>query len=198
VSKKLIHTALSAFLVLSLASGARAEKYKVDTAHSTVGFTVTHLQLSEVDGRFKDFDGEINWDPKAPSKSSIAFTAQAKSVTTDTDKRDQHLRSADFFDVEKYPTLSFKSNKITALGEDRYSIAGDLTIHGVTRPVNVTANIRGPVDTFKDGDLSLGFRSTFKINRIDYKVGDNWKGGSDSVVSHDVFITIKGEAHQVK
>jgi polyisoprenoid-binding protein YceI len=175
-----------------------AEKYKVDTAHSTVGFTVTHLSLSEVDGRFKDFTGDIDWDAKNPAKSSVNFTVQAKSVSTDNDKRDEHLRSADFFDVEKYTTLSFKSTKVAPLGEDRYSITGDLTIHGVTKPVTVSANIKGPIDAFKDGNLSLGFRTTFKINRIDYKVGDGWKGGSDSVVSHDVFITLKGEAHQVK
>lgn len=191
-------TALASLLLLSLATAATAEKYKVDTAHSTVGFSVTHLQLSEVDGRFKDFTGELNWDTKTPAKSTVSFTVQARSITTDNDKRDEHLRGADFFDVEKFPTLSFKSTKVAALGEDRYSITGDLTAHGVTRPVTISANIKGPIDAFKDGDLSLGFRTTFKINRMDYKIGDGWKGGSDSVVSHDVFVTLKGEAHQVK
>lgn len=198
MTKKLIHTALSSLLLFSLATGASAEKYKVDSAHSTVGFTVTHLQLSEVDGRFKDFSGEINFDPKAPAKTTISFTAQTKSVNTDNDKRDAHLQGSDFFDVEKYPTMTFKSTKVTALGEDQYTVIGDLTIHGVTKQVQVKANIKGPVDAFKDGNLSIAFKSTFKINRMDYKVGDGWKGGSDSVVSHDVFITLKGEAHQAK
>lgn len=182
--------------MLTLSAVAGAQKYAVDSAHSSVGFSVTHLQLSEVDGRFKDFGGEINFDPKAPTRTSINFTVQAKSVSTDNDKRDEHLRGADFFDVEKYPTLTFRSTRVSALGEDRYSVTGDLTAHGVTRPVTVQATIKGPVDTSKDGKLSIAFRTTFKINRIDFKIGDGWKGGSDSVVSHDVFVTIKGEAHQ--
>lgn len=198
MTKKLKGTALSALLMLSLHGGAWAEKYKVDQAHSTVGFTVTHLQLSEVDGRFKDFAGEISFDPKAPAKTIVNFTVQSKSVSTDNDKRDEHLRGADFFDTDKFPTLTFKSTKVAALGEDRYSITGDLTMHGVTKPVTVQAMIKGPVDTFKDGNQSIAYRTTFKINRMDFKVGDGWKGGSDSVVSHDVFVTLKGEAHQAK
>lgn len=183
-------------LALTLTSGAFAERYKVDTAHSSVGFTVTHLNLSEVDGRFRDFSGDVVWDPKALARSSIAFTVAAKSVDTDNDQRDEHLRSADFFEVEKYPSLSFQSREITALGSDRYSVKGDLTVHGVTKPITFQANIKGPVDAF--GTPSVGFRATFKINRIDYKVGDNWKGGSDAVVGHDVFITVKGEAGKAK
>jgi polyisoprenoid-binding protein YceI len=198
VTKTFIRTVLSTLFVLAMAGAATAEKYNVDKVHSTVGFSVTHLQLSEVDGRFKDFSGEVSWDPKAPAKSSISFTVQAKSVSTDNDKRDEHLRGSDFFDVDKYPTLTFKSTKISPLGEDRYSILGDLTMHGVTKPVTASATIKGPLDAFKDGNLSLGFRATFKLNRIDFKVGDGWKGGSDSVVGHDVFVTIKGEAHQAK
>lgn len=193
---KLKNVVVSTLLFLSLVGAASAEKYTVDKSHSSVGFTVTHLQLSEVDGRFKDFSGEINWDTKNPAKSSVNFTVQAKSVSTDNDKRDEHLRGSDFFDVDKYPTLTFKSTKIAPLGENRYSISGDLSVHGVTRQITTQATITGPVDAFKDGELSIAFKTTFKINRIDYKVGDGWKGGSDSVVSHDVFITIKGEAHQ--
>lgn len=191
--RKLTATTL---LALTLTSGAFAENYKVDTAHSSVGFTVTHLKISEVDGRFRDFSGDLVWDPKALGKSSIAFTVASNSVDTDNDKRDEHLRSADFFDVEKYPTLSFQSREISALGSDRYTVKGDLTVHGVTKPVTFQANIKGPVDAF--GTPTLGFRAAFKINRIDYKIGDNWKGGSDAMVGHDVFLTIKGEAGKAK
>lgn len=198
MTKTLAKTAVAALLLLSLTGAATAEKYNTDKAHSTVGFTVTHLQLSEVDGRFKDFTGEINFDPNAPAKTTINFTVQSKSVSTDNDKRDEHLRGSDFFDTEKFPTLTFRSTKVAALGEDRYSVTGDLTIHGVTKQVTVQATIKGPVDAFKDGNLSIAYRTTFKINRMDFKVGDGWKGGSDSVVSHDVFVTLKGEAHQAK
>ena len=187
-------TALTGLLSLSLAAGALADKYQVDAAHSSLGFSVTHLQMSEVDGRFKDFSGEFDWNPKALAKSSITFTAKASSITTDNDKRDEHLRGSDFFDVEKFPTLTFKSTGIKALGEDRYSVSGNLTVHGVTKPVTVQATIKGPSDPMKSGKPIIGFRTTFKINRMDYGVGANWKGNSDSVVSHAVFITIKGEA----
>ena len=187
-------TALSALLSLSLVGGALAENYHVDPAHSSLGFSVTHLQMSEIDGRFKDFTGEFEWDPKQLATSSIVFSAQASSITTDNEKRDEHLRSSDFFDVEKYPTLTFKSTSIKALGEDRYAVSGDLTIHGTTKPVTVQATIKGPSDPWKSGKPMIGFRTTFKIDRMDYGVGANWKGNSDAVVSHAVYITIKGEA----
>lgn len=195
--KKIASIVLSSLMLFSLSGSVQAEKYKVDPVHSAVEFTVTHMKLAEVDGQFKDFSGEFNWDKKDPSKSSLSFVVQAKSVTTSSSYRDDHLRSPDFFDVAKYPTLAFKSSKISALGDNRYSVTGDLTIHGVTQVITVPATVNGPVNAYSKDKLSLGFRSSFKIDRMDFKVGATWKGGSDSVVSHDVFITIKGEANEI-
>lgn len=189
--------ALSVLAVLWAASPAAvAERYDVDQAHSSLSFSVEHLGLTHIDGRFTDFNGVINWDAKAPDQTSIEFTAQAKSVNTDVPKRDEHLRTADFFEVEKYPTLSFKSTKVKGLGDGRYQVDGDLTIHGVTKPVSTTAYIKGPIEAM--GASKIGFRTTFDINRLDYKVGAGEKFSSDTMIGHKISIEVKGEAAQAK
>ena len=186
----------SLFLVVLLASpAALADKYDVDAAHSKLGFSIGHVGLTDIDGRFGDFSGVIHWDPKDPNGTSVAFTAQANSIDTGVAKRDEHLRTADFFEVEKYPTLTFKSTRVSHLGEDRYRVDGDLTIHGVTKAVTTTARIVGPKDV--SGAQKIGFRATFVINRLDYKVGEG-KFSSDAMIGHDVFIEVKGEAAQAK
>lgn len=194
--KKTFQSLLLAALLTVGQTWAEPVSYPVDGAHSRVGFTVTHLQLSEVDGWFDNFSGTVNWDEKDPSKSKIAFSVKATSIDTGNEKRDGHLKSDDFFAVEKFPTLSFTSTSVKKLSDNKYSLVGDLTIHGVTKRVTLPATIKGPVDAFGNGKKILGFDSRFKINRIDYGVGAGWQGGSDKLVSHDVFINVKGEAHQ--
>ena len=196
--KKKFLSIITAFACLVLAtSSVSAKEYEVDSGHSSIGFTVTHLGLSEVEGRFKDFKGSFNWQPKSLKASSLSFTAQANSISTDNKKRDNHLRGDDFFDIEKFSTLTFKSTKIKKLSGQKYAITGKLTAHGVTKTIKIPATIKGPVDLFNDGEESIGFRATFKINRIDYGIGAGWQSGSDKVVGHDVFLTIKGEAHEI-
>lgn len=180
---------------LVTAGPAVAEKYEVDRAHSSLSFSVGHLGLTEIDGRFTDFTGTIDFTPGS-NEGSVEFTAQAKSINTDVEARDEHLRSADFFDVEKYPTLHFKSTKVTHLSEDRYQVDGKLTIHGVTKPVTTSARIVGPKEAM--GAQKIGFRTTFKINRLDFKVGDGDKFSSDALIDHDIFIEVKGEAAPAK
>ncbi|MGE0494704.1 MAG: YceI family protein [Vulcanimicrobiota bacterium] len=187
---------LMTLLLSTTLAWAEARTYQVDSAHSSVAFTVTHLQLSEVEGRFDDFDGKIVWDDANPANSKIEWTVKATSVNTGAAKRDEHLRSKDFFDVATYPELSFKSTSVRKLSGSKYEVKGDMTIHGVTKSISVPVEIKGPIDAFGDGKMSIGFKSSFKLNRIEYKVGDGWKGGSDKLVSHDVFVTIRGEAHQ--
>ncbi len=181
--------------VLFCAGPALAEKYQVDPAHSSLSFTVEHLGLSEIDGRFTDFTGTLNFSP-GTNDGSVEFIAQAKSINTDVEKRDEHLRSADFFDVEKYPTLTFKSTRVTHLSEDRYQVDGKLTIHGVTKPLTTSVRIVGPKEAM--GAQKIGFRTTFKINRLDFKVGDGEKFSSDTMIAHDIFIEVKGEAAQIE
>lgn len=186
----------SVLAILAVTNISLAKEFQVDTAHSQIGFSVTHLQLSEVKGRFTDFKGTIDWNADDPTTSQVYFEVGVKSVNTDNEKRDDHLRGTDFFDAQKYPKMTFKSTSVESLGENRYNVTGNLTAHGVTKTISVPVRIKGPVDPFGDGEESIGFSGRFKINRIDYGVGAGWKGGSDSVVGHDVFITVSGEAHE--
>lgn len=194
--KKLTRILCALAIVWVMSPAAIAEKYNVDPAHSTLNFTVDHLGLTTIDGRFTDFTGTINWDAEAGDLSNIEFTAQAESVNTDVAKRDEHLRSADFFEVEKYPTLTFKSSKVKSLGSGRYQVDGDLTIHGVTKPISTTAYLIGPKEAM--GQNKIGFRTTFDINRIDYKVGDGEKFKGDAMIGHKISIEVKGEAALAK
>ncbi len=194
---KKLFSILSVWLfVVAMAVPSVAKPFVVDSAHSTIGFSVTHLQLSEVEGRFNSFDGSIDWNKDKPEASKINFTVNVNSVDTANKKRDEHLLSDDFFAADKFKTMTFKSTSVSHLSGDKYKVVGDLTIHGVTKSIVLSANIKGPIDAFNDGSESIGFKTTFKINRIQYGVGDGWKGGSDKIVGHDVFITIKGEAHE--
>lgn len=178
---------------------AKPITYQVDSVHSHVGFSALHLQLAEVDGRFNDFRGTVHWDDKNPANSKIQFSVKIDSVDTGNAKRDEHLKSDDFFSAEKFPTMTFTSTSIKKLNdENKYSLVGDLTIHGVTKRVTLPLTMRGPLDPHGKGLQAIGFDSRFKINRIDYGVGANWQGGSDKLIGHDIFITVKGEANEVE
>src|SRR5689334_14386017 len=119
------------------------ETWKIDPSHSAIGFSVRHMVVSKTRGRFIKWSGEIRFDPADPAASSVEVTIDPGSIDTADAQRDAHLRSADFFDVEKYPTASFRSTKVEDHGGDRYSILGDLTIRGITRPVILEANFEG-------------------------------------------------------
>lgn len=190
--KKFSRLACALVLLWTTSTAVLAEQYDVDPAHSSLSFSIEHVGLTHIDGRFTDFHGNIHFDPKAPDKTTIEFTAQSKSVNTDVAKRDEHLRTADFFDVEKYPTLSFKSTKVKAMGSDRYQVDGQLTAHGVSKNVSTVAYIVGPKEVM--GAQKIGFRTTFDINRLDFKIGDGDKYSSDAMLSHKVNLEVKGEA----
>src|SRR5688572_11139944 len=116
------------------ATAADIRTLEIDRSHSEVAFQVRHL-LSKVRGRFADFTGTIQWDPATPEHSRVNVTIQARSIDTAEPDRDKHLRSADFFDAETYPTLTFASTSVTPRRGDLYDVAGNLTIHGITREV---------------------------------------------------------------
>ena len=144
----------------------RTTTYRIDKAHSEAIFQVRHL-LTRVRGRFSDFEGEINYEEQNPEQSSVNVTIKAASVDTSERDRDTHLRSADFFDVEKFPTLTFKSTRVTWKGDDSFDVTGDLTIHGVTRPVTLSATFLGQA---KDpwGKDRIAFEAATTINRKDF------------------------------
>ncbi|MBW1845291.1 MAG: YceI family protein [Deltaproteobacteria bacterium] len=130
-------------LVCGFAATAHAENWKIDESHTTVGFSVSHL-FTSVQGRFDRFDGTIEFDPEKPEAAVVRATVEAASINTNNAKRDKHLRSDDFFDVEKNPALSFESTSgVTGMKGNRGKLAGNLTIHGVTKPVVFDVVFRG-------------------------------------------------------
>jgi polyisoprenoid-binding protein YceI len=189
---------LRKFLVLLLtvvamgASALAADEYKIDPVHSTVGFNVKHMMVSTVHGRFNDFSGQILYDDKDPSKSSVKVTIKAASVNTDNTGRDNDLRSANFLDVEKFPEITFQSKSVEKKG-DSFVAHGTLTIHGVAKDVDLPFSLSGPLTTPR-GKV-LGADAGLIINRMDY--GVSWSRSLDGggvVVSNDVKIELNVEA----
>jgi polyisoprenoid-binding protein YceI len=174
-----------------------AETFKVDKAHSQAEFKVRHM-MSSVTGRFNDFDATIDLNRANPAASKVDFTIQAASINTANENRDKHLRSADFFEVDKYPTITFKGTKIAPAGKDRFDVTGNLTIHGVTKEVTLPVTFLG---FGKDpwGKERAGFEIETTLNRKDY--GLNWNKALDQggfLLADDVKIMIAIEAVQEK
>jgi len=172
-----------------------AEEYAIDNSHSTVGFTTTHLMVSKVSGQFNDYEGTINFDPSNLDASKINLTVKVPTIDTNNEKRDGHLKGADFFDAEMFPTITFVSKKITKEG-DKYTVTGDLTIKGVTKEVTFATDIAGPVNSPMGGS-AIGISAAGKINRQDY--GVTWNKAMDNgglMVSDDVDIHVSIEAHK--
>ena len=188
---------LGLILCVGLATTASAANtYMIDTTHSTVGFSVKHLTVSTVPGNFKDFSGTIFLDPAKPTATMIEATIETKSINTNNEKRDTHLRSADFFDADANPTITFKSTSVTADG-NTYNVSGDLTIKGVSRKVMIPMELSGPVKSPMNGNMVIGLSKQTKINRQDY--GVKWSKQMDTgglVVGDDVMIHIDIEAHE--
>lgn len=188
--------ALAIALVLSATAIATAatESFVFDKSHSQVGFRVRHW-LTKVEGRFKDYDGKISLDRAKPSDSKVEIAIQAASIDTDNDRRDTHLRSADFFEVEKYPTITFKSTKVEPKGKDLYVVTGELTMHGVTKTVTIPVRHTGFLNLGKQE--KAGFELTIPINRKDF--GIVWNRTADQggvMLGDDVEITVLVEANK--
>ena len=152
--------------------------WNIDPVHSVAEFKVKHMMISNVKGQFTRLSGSLSLDEADSTKSRVEAAIDAASITTREADRDTHLKSADFFDVEKFPTLSFKSTGITRKDDDELSIDGDLTIHGVTR--KVTFAVEGPTAPGKDpwGNTRTGISATTKINRKDY--GLTWNAALET------------------
>jgi polyisoprenoid-binding protein YceI len=180
---------LAAFSFLAV-STVRAEVYGFDKAHSNVGFTVRHA-LAPVNGEFKDFDGTIKFDDKKPEASKVSVTIQTASISTDNEGRDKHLQSPDFFDAEKFPTLTFKSTSVESAGDKKFKVTGDLTLHGVTKSVVLDVDYLGK-DTMMGMDIA-GFTATTKIDRRDFGLvwgQDKLTGAGNLIVANDVNINL--------
>jgi len=153
---------------LAASQPSAAATWKLDRAHSSVKFTVAHLVISQVSGNFKNFDVTFTNTKDDFSDASLSADISAGSIFTENDKRDSHLKSADFLDVEKYPTIVFRSGSFTKTGDKTFKIAGDLTIRGVTKPVVLDAVYKGQVNAW--GKTVIAFTATTEINRFDFGV----------------------------
>ncbi|MEP7292443.1 MAG: YceI family protein [Chloroflexota bacterium] len=141
--------------------------WKFDSAHTTVAFSTRHMMVTTVRGTFAPPTGTLEFDPQNPAASHVEAVIDAKTINTGVDMRDNHLRSADFLEVEKYPTITFKSTHIEVTDDNEGKITGDLSIHGITRPVVLKVEYFGKVDS-PFGDVRAGFAASTKINREDW------------------------------
>ena len=154
---------------------ARASVWEIDSVHSSTEFAVKHMMVSTVKGRFDKITGTINLDDKNPTKSMVELTIDANTIDTHEAKRDGHLKSPDFFDTAKFPTITFKSTKIEKAGKAKFKVTGDLTMHGVTKRITVPVQVLGTMP-FRGGQKA-GFSTSFSLDRKDY--GITWNKALD-------------------
>ena len=154
--------------------------YNIDKPHTDISFTVTHLAITKVHGRFNDFDGTVKVDGKKPENSSVEFAIKAASIDTGNAQRDTHLKSKDFFDVEKFPEITFKSTRVAKKGSG-YVAAGTLTMHGVSKPVALPFTVAGPIKGI-EGGTHLGVSTALDVKRSEFGVSA-YPGAVGDVVS---------------
>jgi polyisoprenoid-binding protein YceI len=192
---KLTRFALLTTLALAAVPMFAAETWTVDKAHSSVGFKVRHM-MANTTGNFRDFDAVINVDRANLKNSTVEFTIQAASIDTASENRDKHLRSADFFDTEKFPTITFKSTSIApSKTKDLYNVTGDFTMHGVTKRITLPVQYLGSATT-KRGEVA-GFEIETTVNRKDF--GVIWNRALDTggvMLGDDVKVTINLEVNK--
>ena len=160
------------FSLFTIVSSSQAAMYKIDPDHSSITFKVKHLSISTVMGKFSTFSGKFNFDEKKPTESKVEVTIKPESVDTGVKGRDDHLRSAAFFEVETYPTATFKSTKVSDIKNGDFTIEGNLTMHGVTKPVILKAHYDGSIAD-DQGQMHAAFTAETEINRQDYGIDFN-------------------------
>ena len=191
---KRIVASISTIIALALPTFAFASTWNIDPDHSNVGFKVRHLMVSNVKGSFDKHTGIVEINDKDITKSKVEVSIDTNSINTNVKKRDDHLRSADFFDVAKYPTMTFVSKKVAKSGKDKLKVTGDLTLHGVTK--EVVLDVEGPSKESKDpwGNFRKGATATTKINRKDF--GLVWNAALETggvAVGDEITITLEIE-----
>ena len=164
--------------------------WKADPAHTQVSFGITHLGISEVEGRFNKFDGSIVAAKEDFSDAKYEITIETSSIDTGIEMRDNHLKNADFFEVEKHPKMTFKSTSSKKTGKGKYKVTGDLTFHGITKPVTLDVWYRGTVENPQDGKFISGFAISGNVKRSDFDLGANFP---EPILSDKVVIDVDGE-----
>jgi polyisoprenoid-binding protein YceI len=188
-------TAIAIAMIVALPILAQADTWQIDPAHTNVEFTVRHMMISNVKGQFQKTSGTVTTNGTDPASAKIDATIDASSVDTRVDKRDAHLKSPAFLDVDKFPTITFKSTKVEADGPGKWKVTGDLTLHGVTKPVVLEVEGTGAPINDPMGNTRAGASATTKIKRSDY--GLIWNQaieGGGVMVGDEVAISIDVEA----
>ena len=190
MNRRLFTAALSALLLTGFSAFAQSSSWTIDPNHSQVNFGIKHLQVSTVRGSISGVTGTVVWDEKNLSNSSVQATINTATVTTNNEKRDGHLKSPDFFNVEKFPTMTFKSTAVTGT-PGKLQVVGDLTLAGVTK--SVTLDVDGPTPPQKSmgGKLASGFSATGKLKRSDFNFGQKF---TEPSLGDEVQFTIDIEA----
>lgn len=194
--RKLNLLMLTTALALGMSATAQT-KWKLDKGHSSVRFSVNHMVVSEAEGTFKMWDGTVEHGKDDFSDAKINFTVDVNSINTDNERRDGHLKSDDFFNAEKYPTIKFESTSMKPLGNNKYELKGNLTIRDVTKPVTFQVSHGGVIAGGRG--RKAGFNATTTINRFDYNL--KWDRATETgglVVGKDVEVTVKVELDEVK
>ncbi|MGW1456479.1 YceI family protein [Salegentibacter agarivorans] len=164
--------------------------WKADPAHTQVSFDIVHLGIAEIEGQFGEFEGSITASEDDFSNAEYEMEIDVASINTGVERRDGHLKSADFFDVENHPKMSFKSNSSEKIGDNKYKVTGDLTFHSVTKPVTLEVWHRGTVENPQSKNLTSGFAITGTIKRSDFNLGANFP---EPMLSDEVNIEVDGE-----
>jgi polyisoprenoid-binding protein YceI len=185
---------VAAMSILAIPVSAFAANWNIDPDHSSAGFKVRHMMVSNVKGEFAKFKGSVVLDDRDITKSKVDVTFDTASVNTGVVKRDEHLKSAEFLDVAKYPTMTFVSRSVKKTGNGKLLVTGDLSLHGVTK--EVVLDVEGPSTEVKDprGNVRLGASATAKINRKDFGLAYNKvieTGGM--IVGDEVTIMLEGD-----
>lgn len=189
--------ALMGAACFGISANAQLENWQIDPSHSAAQFSVRHLGISTVRGGFTKVSGTVQYDPADVAKSVIEVSIDAASVDTRIEMRDKDLRSANFFDVEKYPTITFKSKRVESAGKGKLKVTGDLTIHGVTK--EVTLEVEGPSGPIKDprGNMHMGAAATTTVNRKDFGMtADSGMVGDEIPITIDVEMVKRAPAAQ--
>lgn len=189
MKNSIICVAIAATIGLFAFKPVNPATWSLDKAHAKLGFTITHLMVSEVEGSFKSFESKITTSKEDFSDAVVELTADVNSVTTDNDNRDNHIKGPDFFDAAKYPTLSFKSKSFKKMADGNYKVTGDLTLHGVTKPVELIAFARSGTHPMNKKPIT-GFKVTGTIKRSDFNLSVSTPG---SILSDEVNLIANAE-----
>ena len=177
-------------LALLVAGTVSAQTWTLDKSHAKVGFGITHLMISDVEGAFNSFDAKLTSSKEDFSDAVVEFTADVNSINTNSEGRDKHLKNEDFFDAPKFGTLTFKGKSLTKVEGKKYKLAGDLTMHGITKPVTLDVIVNGPVAHPFNKKTVAGFKVSGIVKRADFNIGTKYP---NAVLSEDVIITANAE-----